>query len=179
MLWTPKFPLPTAQDAADLVVKWLLMPVGQYLKEGSPLQDYSQDQDLYIKSYSFDHDVAHQFNNFPLNEKGRHSHGIRFIHTRNDGSVEPQTMLQCSVMMFGCKTFPYLATQGQERIMEMAEGDPLDPSNPFCYSECYLNLQISKNYDCSMPKVMLLCKDGELATRRVTIHLCRQYSWCR
>jgi hypothetical protein len=144
------------------------MPVGQYLKEGSPPQDYSQDQDLYIKSYSLDHDVAQQFYNFPLNEKERHSHGAQFIHTQKDGSVEPQTMLQCSVMPFGCKTFPYLATQGQERIMEMAEGDPSDPSNPFCYSECYLNLQTSKNYDCSMPKVMLLREDGELATRRAT-----------
>jgi hypothetical protein len=164
MLWVPKFPLPGTQDAANQVVKWLTMPVGQYLKVGSPPQDYSQDQDLYIKSFSFDHDVVQQFNNFPLNEKDRHSRGVRFIHSRNDGSIEPQTMLQCSVMAFGCKTFPYLATQGQERIiMEMAEGDPSDPSNPFRYSECYLNLP-PKNYDYSFPRV----EDGELATRQVT-----------
>ena len=52
--------------------------------------------------------------------------------------------------------------------MEMAEGDPKDPTNPFRYAECYLNLPTAKNYDPSMPRVMLLREDGELATRRVT-----------
>ena len=52
--------------------------------------------------------------------------------------------------------------------MEMAEGDPTDPSNPFRYSTCHLNLPTSKEYDPSMPRVLLLREDGELATRRVT-----------
>ena len=52
--------------------------------------------------------------------------------------------------------------------MEMVEGDPQDNDNPFQYAKCILNLQTSKNYDPSMPKVMLIRKDGELASRLVT-----------
>jgi hypothetical protein len=149
-------------------VKWLLVPAEEYLRNGSLPQDYTQDQSLYCKSYQFDHDIAQQFTKFTLHESERHSHGVRFIHTRNNGSLEPQTILQCCVLSFGCLALPYLATQGQERIMEMVEGDPQDNDNPFQYAKCILNLQTSKNYDPSMPKVMLIRKDGELASRLVT-----------
>ena len=167
-IWAPKFSLPTTQDAEDLVMKWLLVPVEEYLRGGSPPQDYTQDQSLYIKSYQFDHDVGQQFNNFTLHKKERHSHGVRFIHTRNDGSPEPQSFLQCSALSFGCLASPYIATQGQERIMEMVEGEPSDENNPFHYDKCYLNLPSSKEYDPSLPRILLLRRDGEVATRRVT-----------
>jgi len=167
-LWCPSFSLPTTRCAEDLVVKWLSIPVGDYLRGGSPPQDYSLDQNLMRKSYQFDLDVAQQFNNYQMHKKERHSHGVRFISTRNDGSVEPQTFLQCSVLNFGCVCSPYVATQGQERIMELCEGNPSDASNPFQYSECWLNLPGSLTYDPSMPRVILLRTDGEMATKRVT-----------
>jgi hypothetical protein len=167
-LWVPKFALPTTLDAENLVVKWLLVPVSEYLRGGSKPQDYTQDQDLFIKSWQYDHDVAQQFNNFVLHETERHSHGVRFIHTRNDGSREPESILQLCVLNFGCLTNPYKATQGEERIMELCQGNPDDEANPYQYSECWLNLPTSKNYDPSMPRVMLLRRDGELATRRAT-----------
>ena len=167
-LWCPKFSLPTTQDAENLVVKWLLVPVGEYLRSGSPPQDYSQDQDLYFKSWQFDHDIAQQFNNFVLHEKERHSHGIRFISTRNDGGPEEETFLQLCVLNFGCLCNPYVAVQGEERIMELAQGNPKDSTNPFHFHECVLNLPTSPDYDPSMPRVLLLKEDGELATRRVT-----------
>ena len=167
-LWAPSFSLSTTRSAEDLVVKWLLIPVGDYLRQGSPPQDYSQDQDLMIKDFQYDLDVAQQFNNYQMHKKERHSHGVRYISTRNDGSMEPQTFLQCSVLNFGCVCSPYVATQGQERIMELCEGDPSDPLNPFQYHECWLNLPASRNYDPSMPRVILLRTDGEKATRRVT-----------
>ena len=144
-IWIPKFSLPTTLDAEDLVIKWLMVPVEEYLRNGSPPQDYTQDQSLFIKSYQFDHDVAQQFNNFTLHENERHSHGVRFIHTRNNGSVEPQTILQCCVLSLICLSSPYLATQGQERIMEMVEGHPEDDNSPFQYAKCILNLPTSKN----------------------------------
>jgi hypothetical protein len=155
-LWCPKFALPTTQDAEDLVVKWLLIPVGDYLGGGSPPQDYTQDQSLMIKSWQFDHDVAQQFNNFRMHEKEQHSHGVRFIHTRNDGSREPETIMQCCVLNFGCLSSPFTAVQGESRIMEMVQGDPRDTTNPYHYHECWLNLPTAKNYDPSMPRVLLL-----------------------
>ena len=42
-LWAPKFSLPTTSDTEELVVKWLSVPILDYLSAGSPLQDYSQD----------------------------------------------------------------------------------------------------------------------------------------
>ena len=167
-LWSPKFSLPTTQDGADLTVKWLTVPVREYLLSGGPAEDYTQDQSLFIKSYTWDHDVGQQFNNFRMHKKERHSHGVRFYHTQNDGSVERQSLLQFCVLNFGCLCSPYLATQGQERILELCEGDPEDRFNPFQYSECWLNLPTARNYDPSMPRVMLLRSDGELANRKVT-----------
>ncbi|KAL3794045.1 hypothetical protein HJC23_008933 [Cyclotella cryptica] len=109
-LWCPSFALPTTQDGADMAVKWLTVTVGEYLRLGCMPQDYTQDQHNFIKSFSWDHDVAQQFNNYRLNKKERHSHGVRFIHTRNG----------------------------------------------------------AKNYDPSMPRVLLLRSDRELANRKVT-----------
>jgi hypothetical protein len=156
------------QDAEDLVVKWLSVPVGIYLESGSPPQDYTLDQSCFIKSWQFNHDVAQQFNNFTLHEKERPYHGVRYIHTDISGAPERESLLQLKVLNFGCLANPYLATQGEERIMEMAQGNPQDESNPFHYHSCWLNLPMAKNYDPSMPQVMLLKKNGELATRRVT-----------
>eukprot|EP00956_Cyclotella_meneghiniana_P001321 scaffold1440_cov23-Cyclotella_meneghiniana.AAC.2 len=50
-LWCPGFALPTTQDGADLTVKWLTVPVEEYLRRGSPPQDYTQDQRKFIKSF--------------------------------------------------------------------------------------------------------------------------------
>jgi hypothetical protein len=50
--------------------------------------------------------------------------------------------------------------------MEMVQGDPRDTTNPYHYHECWLNLPTAKNYDPSMPRVLLLKEDGELATRQ-------------
>ena len=57
-LWSPKFMLPTTSDAEDLVVKWLTIPVGHYLAVDSSPQDYTQEKNLFIKSYQFDNDVG-------------------------------------------------------------------------------------------------------------------------
>ena len=44
--------------------------------------------------------------------------------------------------------------------MELCEGEPSDTSNP--------NLPTAQNCDPSMPQVMLLQSDGELASQKVT-----------
>ena len=112
--------------------------------------------------------MAQQFNNYRIHKKERHSHGVRFIHTRNNGGPELQTFLQFCVLNFGCQCSPYIAIQGQERIMELCEGDPIDDSNPFQCVQCWLNLPTARNYDPSIPRVILLCSEGEMASRKIT-----------
>ena len=166
-LWAPKFSMPTNSDTEDLVIKWLSLPVQNYLLAGSPLQDYSQDDSLFYKSFQFDSDVGQMFMNFTMHKKERHSHGVRFYHTKNDGSEEKQSFLRFNVLPFGCLMSPYLAIQGQERIMELCMGNPEDPNNPFSWHIAWLNIPFTDNYDPSMPRVMLLRYDGTLATRKV------------
>jgi hypothetical protein len=168
-LWCQKFSVPSTQDAEDLVIKWLFVPVGEYLASGSPPQDYSLDQDAFVKSWQLEHDVlAQQLDNCTLHKKERQLHGVRYIHTDNSGAPERQSLLQLRVVNFGCLTNPYLATLGEECIMELSQGNPEDEVNPFQYNTCHLNLPASKQCDPSMPRVMLLTKSGQLATRRVT-----------
>jgi hypothetical protein len=168
-LWCQKFSVLSTQDAEDLVIKWLFVPVGEYLASGSPPQDYSLDQDAFVKSWQLEHDVlAQQLDNCTLHKKERQLHGVRYIHTDNSGAPERQSLLQLRVVNFGCLTNPYLATLGEECIMELSQGNPEDEVNPFQYNTCHLNLPASKQCDPSMPRVMLLTKSGQLATRRVT-----------
>ena len=49
-LWAAGFRLPTCRDGEAQVVKWLLTPVSEYLREGSPVLDYTQEDDEFIKS---------------------------------------------------------------------------------------------------------------------------------
>ena len=166
-LWAPSFCMPTTKDAADLVVKWLLLPVAAYFLAGCPPQDYTQDESLFIKSYQFDEDVGQMFHNFLMHASERHSHAVRFTHTRNNGSFEPHSFYRWCVLNFGCLLSPYLAGQGEERIMELCMGNPEDDSNPFQWDQVLLNLPFTVTYDPSMPRVMLITRAGELATRKV------------
>lgn len=164
-LWAPRFGLPMLPDVEDIVVKWLSVPLLTYVLSGSPPQDYTQDESLYIKSYGFDNDCGQMFNNFQMHKKERKSHGVRFIHTRNGQDIEPETFVRWCVLNFGCMCSPYLAYQGECRISEMARGDPADPGNPFQYSRVLVNLPMTRTYDASLPRLMLLRSDGELASQ--------------
>ena len=57
--------LSTSRNAENQVVKWLSMPVREYLQLGSPELDYTtQEADDFIKSTQGDIDVGQHFNNF-------------------------------------------------------------------------------------------------------------------
>ncbi|KAL7527345.1 hypothetical protein ACHAXR_003250, partial [Thalassiosira sp. AJA248-18] len=155
-VWAPKFSLPTTSDTEDMVIKWLRIPVRDYLLAGSPLQDYSQDDGLFIKSFQFDSDVGQMFHNFIMHKRERHSHGVRFFHTRNDGSFEKQSFLRFCALSFGCLCSPYIACQGEERIMELSLGEPKDLANPFQWEQVWMNIRFTIEYDSSMPRVMLV-----------------------
>jgi len=166
-LVTPGFMLPTIQDAEDMVIKWLDRPLAAYLSDGSPILDYSL-QLVYIVSVQVDIDVGEMFHNYRAHLSARKYLGVRCIETKNDGSVENETYMRSSVLVFGCSSSPYQAGQGQSRILDICKGDRHDDSNPWQWDRVHLNLPFSRNYDPSLPRILLIRKDGELATREAT-----------
>ena len=167
-LWAPGFRLPVFQDMADLVVKWLSCAVGEYLELGSPIQDYTQDATTFIKSFQADIDVGEMFHNFKAHEEERSSLGVRYTMTKGEGQVETDEFMRFVCLNFGNLSSPYLAGQGQARIGEICQGDNTDSSNPFAWKRVRRNLPASAGYDPSMPRLMLLRANGELATRWAT-----------
>ena len=89
------------------------------------------------------------------------------IDTRNDGSHERHWFMRYCVLHFGGKNSPYQACQGQARILELAKGEPDDPHSRFQWKRVHLNLPTMKSWDPSLPRVLLLRADGELATQQV------------
>ena len=51
--------------------------------------------------------------------------------------------------------------------MELCMGDPANSDNPFQWETVWLNLPFMPGYDPSMPRVILLRRDGEMAIRKV------------
>ena len=66
--------------------------------------------------------------------------------------------------------------QAERIILELCKGDRHDPANHWQRETVRLNLPGDVDYDPLMPRVMLLRKDGELATREANyvddIHPC-------
>ena len=168
-VFAPGFMLPTSLCAEDQVVKWLSVTVAEYLKLGSPVTDYTQDACNFIKTTQGDIDVGQHFNNFRVHPRDQHTLGVRYIYTNNaDGAVERETFLRFNCCPFGHRSSPNTCCQGQTRILEVCKGDPLDTTNEFQFARCVLNLPTALRYDPSMPRVMLLREDGELASSEVT-----------
>ena len=167
-LWAPSFMLDDCGDVEEHVVKWLAIPMGQYLEQGSPPQDYTRTDCSYIKSKQGDVDVGGMFHNFLAHQNERENLGVRWIETQNDGSMERHEFLRFTVLTFGGKSSPYLACQAQARILEACMGNRRDPSNCWQWDRVHLNLPCADDYDASLPRVLLLRKDGKMATRQAT-----------
>lgn len=89
------------------------------------------------------------------------------IDTRNDGSPERHWFMRFSALHFGGRCSPFIAGVGQQRILEWAKMAPQDTVSPFQYSKVILNLPTSYTWDPSLPRVMRIRKDGELASAEV------------
>lgn len=165
-LWAPGFMLDDFLDVIEHVFKWLSVPVKVYLLMGSPAQDYALPASSFTKSLQGDVDVSSMFMNFQAHHKERHALGVRDIETHGDGSYEPHTFLRYSTLHFGGKCSPYLACQAELRILEACMGNRHDENNEWQWEEVWLNLMFAAGYDCSLPRVILLRKDGEAATRK-------------
>ena len=62
--WAPGIILPSFQDAADMVIKWLTMTVGEYFEHGSPVIDYTHLEQTFTKMWLDDINVGAMFHNF-------------------------------------------------------------------------------------------------------------------
>lgn len=164
VLWAPGFMLPGGDDAYNMVVKWLDRTIASYLEDTNPQVDYSQDESVFTKSKQWDIDVGEMFYNFATHENDRKYLGARWISTRPEGESEPEAFLRFTALPFGGRCCPFIAYQGQLRILELGEGDRHGGSNPFQWDRVHLNLPTSPDWDPSLPRVMKLRKDGELAT---------------
>ena len=73
-----------------------------------------------------------------------------------------------SVCLFGTKCSFYLYCQGEAHILEVCKRDPLNNKNEFQFALYYLDFLFVVGYDPSMPRVMMLRADGQLATSERT-----------
>ena len=135
---------------------------------GSPPQYYTRPERSFIKSTQGDVDVGGIFHNICAHKKEQENLGVQWIETHNDGSFERHEFLRFVVLHFGGRSSPYLACQAESRILEACMGDRHDPSNAWQWDRVHLNLPCSMHYDSSLPRVMLIRKDGKLATRQAT-----------
>lgn len=127
------------------MVKWISVLVEIYLLQGSPDLDYSQDADNFVKSWQLDIDVGQQFNNYASHPDDQPYCGVQMIDTRNDGSPEHHWFMRFGALHFGGRCSPFIATVGQQRILECAKKPPQDHSSPFQFSKVILNLPTSKH----------------------------------
>lgn len=154
VLWAASFILGDFRDLEEITVKWLSLPVGSYLKAGSPDEDYSQDATNFIKSWQADIDVGQQFHNYTAHKKDRPYLGVRMHNTSNDGSVETEWFARFNVLHFGGRASPYIAGIGQQRILEWARGPPHHSISPFRFTRVILNLPTMFTWDPSLPRVL-------------------------
>ncbi len=164
-LWAPGFILDDFGDVLEKVFKWIAYSVAVYLELGCPTQDYTLPSATFIKSKSGDIDIAEMFTNWMCHPKERPYLGVRMFETRGGGRYEPQTLWRYCRMHFGGLPSPYNCVQGQRRTLEVAKGDRHDPTNHWQWDRVRLNLPGAKSYDPSLPRVLLLRKDGRLATQ--------------
>jgi hypothetical protein len=162
-LWAPGFMLDDIGDVIEMVTKWLSIPVAAYLDAGLPSQDYTQSAGSFVKSKQRDIDVGAMFNNFPTHPLERHVLGVRVINTRPEREYKRHEFWHFCVLHFGGHPSSYLACQSQRLILELCKGDRHNPLNHWQWETVRLNLPGDIDYDPSMPHVMLLRKDGELA----------------
>ena len=153
-LWAPGFMLDDCEDVKNMVVKWLSIPMGQYLEAGSPPQDYTQPESTFIKSKQGDVGMGGMFvHNFQAHksEPERENLGVRWIETSHDGLLERHEFYRFTVLHFGGRDSPYLACQGQNRVLEKCLGNRRDPKNRWQWEKVVLNLPCSQTYNPSNP----------------------------
>ena len=152
-----------------MVCKWLVSTVGSYLGMGSTMQDYTLEQGSFHRSEQADIDVGEMFHNFMMHKSKKHALGVRCVHTNNRDRVTEETVFRrFSGLHFNGKGSPCYAYQGQTILLDLCKGDKRRVENPFHWAEVVLDLPPDIKYDRSLPRVMKLRNDGELARNEAT-----------
>ncbi len=101
---------------------------------------------------------------------------VRVINMTPEGGYEHHELWRFCALHFGGCHSPYLACQSQHIILHFCKGDRHDVNNHWQWDRIWLNLPGSKDYNPLMPRVMLLRRDEELATREAhyvnNVHPC-------
>jgi len=167
-LWAPGFMLDSFHDVENMAIRWLTVPVGRYLDEGSPPVDYEEERE-YIATVFGDIDISSMFHNFRAHPSDQPFLGVRCYETVGDGTAyEHCTLWRSVVLTFGGRCSPYLACQAQNRILSLVKGRPDDCDSSFAFTRVILNLPCAPDYDASFPRVMKINKDDELAADDAT-----------
>lgn len=157
-LWAPSFWMPVFRTISDLIIKRLPCSVSDYFLGNIPSTPAPTDWRVPHQS---DMDVGEMFLNYLLHYSERHFFGARIITGEGDGEVSQ--IMRFSRLLFGGRPCPYLAVQGHARAMELITGDISDPSNPLGWTRVITNWPFDFGYDPSMPRVIRVRQDGEMA----------------
>jgi len=143
--------------------------VGEYLLLGSPSQNYTGGAESIRLSDQGYTDIGEMFHNFIVHVSERHVLGVRHVLTDNrPGAEEDTEFRRFTQLHFGSRALPYLAYQGQTILLNICKGDTRDKRHPFHWNRVHYNLPAALDYATSMPRVMMLRVDEELACREVT-----------
>lgn len=157
-LWAPSFWMPTFRTLQDHIIKWLPCSVSDYMAGNIPTSPSEADWRIPHQS---DMDVGEMFLNYNLHYSERHMFGVRLVTGFGDDEV--QIVMRFCRLMFGGTPCPYIAVQGHARAMELATGDNKDPTNPLHWMDAIGNFPFDTNYDPSLPRVIRIRADGEMA----------------
>ena len=120
--------------------------------------------------YQCDLDVGEQFLNYNLHDDLRRLSGVdvREVRSRDplDGAWEagrPGSWERWEQNWMGLRDSPYCSLQWQARLKIEVYGDRRDRANPFHWEEVVFNLPGSAGYNASLPWVMKIRWDGDLA----------------
>ena len=158
-LWCPSFWLPTFATLSNLIIKWIPCSLQDYLNGDIP--DTPSESD-WRRCHQADMDVGEMFLNFMLHHSERHSFGVR-LETEFNGTTMVE-FKRFQRLLFGCKASPIQSARGHARALEIIHGDPSDPSNAFQWETIAENYPFTLGYNPSLPRIMKLRKDGDLAS---------------
>lgn len=157
-LYAPSFWMPQFRTLTDLIIKWLPCSVSDYFAGNIPQDPVESDWRIPHQS---DMDVGEMFLNYMMHYTERHTFGARII--TGEGESEVQQVLRFNRLLFGGTPCPYIAVQGHSRAMELVLGNPTDPANPLHWVSTITNWPYTLKYDPSMPWVIRVRADGEMA----------------
>lgn len=146
--------------------KGLPVPVGIYLSLGCPDDSYTQEASKFVKSWQVDIDVGSQFNSYQTHHEDGPYLGIRMNDTWNDGSTERHWFMHYNCLHYGGWVSPYIIS-GAGLDFGMSARPPLRWLFSFSVGKSVMNLPTMIELDPSLPRVLLLRKDQELASQHV------------